>query len=55
MTQEPTFRDQAEHFRTLARHSGDEAVRQAALEVAEKLELLAQAIENAVKHGTAHD
>jgi hypothetical protein len=51
MTGVPTFRDQAETFRQLARESADPAIRHAALEVAAKLELLAQAIETTVKRG----
>ena len=51
MAQDPTFRDQAEQFRALARQSAVPAIRQAALEVAEKLERLAQAVENAAQRG----
>jgi hypothetical protein len=55
MASVPTFRDQAEHFRQLALVSADPEVRQAALDVAEKLEQLALAVENAAKRGGTRD
>jgi hypothetical protein len=51
MARVQTFRDEAEHFRQLARDSADPEICQAALEVAEKLDRLAQAVENATKRG----
>jgi hypothetical protein len=55
MASEPTFRDQAEQFRQLARVSADPEVHRAALDVADKLDALADAVEQAARRGATID